>query len=244
MNVVASYSIFASSVPFEPKFQKCNLTCTASSSRILQVKCIIVCMVVSKVRYHLSTEITTAGEQLALLVSQRLSVRRCPDSGFHNRVVVEMPMTQMVFEKMFGHCEKFEIRKQFEATVGEISRSMPDGWSENSFITSTVCMIPEDRPIEVKLQRKRKVRYNHDHCKRCNWDGVGELAEECDAVLEASPYEATFVVMKLFRERVKKGRAYSVGKLSIPNLCYYSVPYIYIVYLIVDLEIDNWDLQS
>ncbi len=147
-------------------------------------------------------------QTLAVLIAQKLNVKRAPKISIVKKASVSMPMDRETFKTLFSRLPSAPIplpaygNIRFFVPVAELDGVMPAGWSENTFRTSTTCRIQLHKPVEVALLERKKVFFDHSQCLRCQ--GGDEAPVACKGVVREVVYSTTVLKVSFYRERSKQ----------------------------------------
>ncbi|KXJ07502.1 hypothetical protein AC249_AIPGENE27548 [Exaiptasia diaphana] len=148
-------------------------------------------------------------QTLEVLISQKLNVRYCQAArgSVTVRVSVTMPMDPDTFTDIFGSLPSAptDIRRRTRCRftvprASELDSVFSEGWSENTFKTSTTCRVMLDMPVVLSMFSTTKVFYDHSSCRRCVNNSFAEPCKPQRRVIKAS----SFMKMIFSRERSHK----------------------------------------
>lgn len=104
-------------------------------------------------------------QTLAMLIAEKLNMKKPPTTGILRRASVTMPMDFGSLRELFSGLPSAPNRKllmaKFSVPVHELDTIMPPGWSLNTFQTSTTCRLQPTKPVEIALLERKKVFYDH-----------------------------------------------------------------------------------
>ena len=113
-------------------------------------------------------------------------------------------MDQEVFENIFGGLSRG--RNRFDVMAEDLDILLPNGWSERTFRTSTKCVVCREQPISIRFANRRKLRYDHSECPRCQWSGNGQKPALCQA-RRRCPVDMSYLFVTFSRERSQQEQA-------------------------------------
>lgn len=133
-------------------------------------------------------------QTLAVLIAEKLNMRKPPTTSIVKRASVTMPMDAETFRELFSGLPSapnlLQVAK-FSVPVHELDTIMPPGWSLNTFKTSTTCRLQPGKPVEIALLERKKVFYDHSRCLRSE-GGYGAPAS-CKDLVRKIVYSSTLV---------------------------------------------------
>ena len=106
-------------------------------------------------------------QTLAVLVADKLNMKRPPATSIVRRASVTMPMDAETFRTLFSGLPSAPNLLQatkFSVPIHELDTIMPAGWSLNTFKTSTTCRLQPGKPVEIALLEHKKVFFDHSGC--------------------------------------------------------------------------------
>jgi len=109
-------------------------------------------------------------QTLAVLVAEKLNMKKPPTTSIVRRASVTMPMDAETFKELFGglpSATNLLRATKFSVPIHELDAIMPAGWSLNTFKTSTTCRLQPGKPVEIALLERKKVFLDHSECLRC-----------------------------------------------------------------------------
>ena len=143
-------------------------------------------------------------QTLAVLIAEKLNMKKPPTTSIVRRSSVTMPMDSETFRELFSGLPSapnlLQVAK-FSVPVHELDTIMPPGWSLNTFKTSTTCRLQPGKPVEIALLERKKVFYDHSKCLRCEGGDGAPVA--CKDVVWKVVYGSTVVKVSFYRERNK-----------------------------------------
>ena len=93
-------------------------------------------------------------QTLALLVAEKLNMKKPPTTSIVRRSSVTMPMDAETFKELFGGLPSAPNLLQatkFSVPIHELDAIMPAGWSLNTFKTSTTCRLQGIRSFRLRV---------------------------------------------------------------------------------------------
>ena len=103
-------------------------------------------------------------QTLAVLLADKLNMKKPPSTSIVRRASVSMPMDRETFKELFGRhpsAPNLLRASKFSVPIHELDTIMPAGWSLNTFRTSTTCRLQPGKPVEIALLERTKVFYDH-----------------------------------------------------------------------------------
>ena len=98
-------------------------------------------------------------QTLAVLVAEKLNMKKPPTTSIVRRASVTMPMDAETFKEFFGglpSAPNLLRATKFSVPIHEFDAIMPAGWSLNTFKTSTTCRLQPGKPVEIALLERKK----------------------------------------------------------------------------------------
>ena len=133
-------------------------------------------------------------QTLAVLIAEKLNMKKPPTTSIVRRASVTMPMDSKTFRELFSGLPSapnlLQVTK-FSVPVHELDTIMPPGWSLNAFKTSTTCRLQPGKPVEIALLERKKVFYDHSKCLRCKGGDGAPVA--CKDVVRKIIYRSTLI---------------------------------------------------
>lgn len=106
-------------------------------------------------------------QTLALLIAEKLNMKKPPTTSIVRCVSVTMPMDAETFRELFSGLpsapDLLQVAK-FSVHDHGLDTIMPPGWSLNTFKTSTTCRLQPGKPVKIALLELKKVFYDHSRC--------------------------------------------------------------------------------
>ena len=143
-------------------------------------------------------------QTLALLIVEKLNMKKPPTTSIMRRAAVTMLMDSKTFRELFGGLPSAPNLLQVtkcSVPVHEHDTIMPPGWSLNTFKTSTTCWLQPGKPVEIAPLARKKVFYDHSKCLRC--EGRDGAPVACKDVVRKIVYFSTLIKVSFYRERNK-----------------------------------------
>ena len=144
-------------------------------------------------------------QTLAVLVAEKLNMKKPPTTSIVRRASVTMPMDAETFKELFGglpSAPNLLRATKFSVPIHELDAIMPSGWSLNTFKTSTTCRLQPGKPVEIALLERKKVFFDHSGCSRCQGGNGAPVA--CKDVVRKVVFGSTLLKFSFYRERNKQ----------------------------------------
>lgn len=149
-------------------------------------------------------------QTLAVLIADKLKMRKAPKTSITRRVSGSMPMDGKTFQLLFSRLLSAPNPLQaygnvrFSVPITELDSVMPAGWTENTFKTCTTCRIQPDTPVEVALLESKKMLFDHSQCLRSQSGDEATVA--CKGVIRKVIFSTTVLKVSFYRERNKQAQ--------------------------------------
>ena len=144
-------------------------------------------------------------QTLAVLVAEKLNMKKPPTTSIVRRASVTMLMDTETFKELFGElpsAPNLLRATKFSVPIHELDAIMPTGWSLNTFKTSTTCRLQPCKPVEIALLERKKVFFDHSGCLRCQGGNGAPVA--CKDVVQKVVFGSTLLKVSFYRERNKQ----------------------------------------
>jgi len=144
-------------------------------------------------------------QTLAVLVAEKLNMKKPPTTSNMRRVSITMPMDAETFKELFGGFPSMPdpLRAtKFSVPIHELDAIMPAGWSINTFKTSMTCWLQPGKPVQIALLECKKVFFDHSGCLRCQGGNGAPVA--CKDVVQQVVFGSTLLRVSFYREHNKQ----------------------------------------